>query len=42
VGPTVFAPFPEASDYFGDRGKFWMMNFRVRDLDRMLKKAKFS
>jgi hypothetical protein len=30
------------TDYFGDRGKFWMMNFRVRDLDKILNKAKFS
>ena len=35
AGPTVFSPFPEASDYFGDANKVWMVNFRVRDLDRM-------
>lgn len=35
AGPTVFAPFEEASNYFGDAHKFWMVNFRVRDLDRM-------
>ena len=35
AGPTVFAPFPETSDYFGDAHKVWMMNFRVRDLERM-------
>jgi glyoxylase I family protein len=35
AGPTVFAPFEETSDYFGDAHKFWMVNFRVRDLDRM-------
>jgi glyoxylase I family protein len=35
TGPTVFAPFPETSDYFGDAHKVWMVNFRVRDLDRM-------
>src|ERR1039457_731613 len=34
-GPTAFAPFPEATDYFGDAGKVWMINFRVRDLDAM-------
>ncbi len=25
----------ETSDYFGDTRKVWMVNFRVRDLDRM-------
>ena len=35
AGPTVFAPFPETSKYFGDAQKVWMVNFRVRDLDRM-------
>lgn len=37
AGPTVFAPFPESTDYFGaDSGKLWMMNFRVRSLDAMV------
>jgi hypothetical protein len=36
AGPTAFAPFPEASDYFGDAGKVWMLDFRVRDLDAMM------
>jgi glyoxylase I family protein len=35
AGPTVFSPFPETSDYFGDAHKLWMVNFRVRDLDKM-------
>ena len=35
AGPTVFAPFAETSDYFGDAHKVWMVNFRVRDLDKM-------
>ena len=35
AGPTVFAPFPETSKYFGDANKAWMVNFRVRDLDKM-------
>ncbi len=35
AGPTAFAPFPETSDYFGDAQKSWMVNFRVRDLDKM-------
>lgn len=35
AGPTAFAPFPETSNYFGDAQKVWMLNFRVRDLDKM-------
>jgi predicted enzyme related to lactoylglutathione lyase len=36
VGPTVFATFETATDYFGSRGQQTMINFRVRDLDAML------
>ena len=36
AGPTAFAPFPEKSSYFGDSTKQWMINFRVRDLDKMI------
>ncbi len=32
-GPTVFAPFPADTDYFGRAEQSWMLNFRVRDLD---------
>lgn len=35
AGPTVFAPFKQDSEYFGDRDKVWMLNFRVDDLDAM-------
>jgi glyoxylase I family protein len=35
AGPTAFAPFAETSGYFGDPQKSWMLNFRVRDLDRI-------
>lgn len=35
AGQTVFSPFPETTKYFGDPAKQWMLNFRVRDLDRM-------
>jgi glyoxylase I family protein len=35
AGPTAFAPFKETSGYFGDPTKVWMLNFRVRDLDKM-------
>ena len=29
AGPTVFAPFEENTDYFGNMEKAWMVNFRV-------------
>lgn len=35
AGPTVLAPFPESTPYFGDESRKWMVNFRVRDLDAM-------
>jgi glyoxylase I family protein len=35
AGPTVFAPFPEKTGYFGDPTKQWMINFRVSDLEKM-------
>jgi len=35
AGPTAFGPFPETTKYFGDAQKVWMLNFRVRDLDKM-------
>src|SRR4029450_5769991 len=34
-GPTVFAPFPADTDYFGPE-QAWMLNLRVRDLDAMV------
>jgi catechol 2,3-dioxygenase-like lactoylglutathione lyase family enzyme len=36
AGPTVFAPFPIDSDYFGRAEQQWMINFRVVDLDAMV------
>ena len=36
AGTTVFAPFKEDTSYFGDRRFQWMINFRVRDLDKMV------
>lgn len=36
AGPTVFAPFPEDTDYFGKSEQTWMINFRVSDLDAMV------
>jgi catechol 2,3-dioxygenase-like lactoylglutathione lyase family enzyme len=36
AGPTVFAPFEQDTDYFGDKAKPWMLNFRVQDLDGLV------
>jgi len=35
-GPTVFAPFPQTTAYFGNANRMWMVNFRVTNLDRMM------
>lgn len=35
AGTTVFAPFPKDTTYFGDPDHHWMLNLRVRDLDKM-------
>jgi glyoxylase I family protein len=35
-GPTVFAPFPDTTDYFGSPDRGWMINFRVRNLAAMV------
>ena len=36
AGTTAFAPFKEDTSYFGDQRFHWMINFRVRDLDKMV------
>ncbi|MDY6941942.1 MAG: VOC family protein [Pseudomonadota bacterium] len=36
AGPTVFAPFPPDTEYFGSESQAWMVNFRVSDLDAMV------
>lgn len=37
MGMTVFAPFPADTHYFGDGSQQSMVNFRVDDLDGLLK-----
>lgn len=37
AGPTVFAPFAADTEYFGRAEQQWMINFRVDDLDTMIK-----
>lgn len=36
-GPTTFALFPGDTDYFGSETQSFMLNFRVNNLDGMLK-----
>ena len=40
TGSTVFAPFPEDTDYFLPSNKPFMLNFRVDDLHALLAKLK--
>ena len=35
-GVTVFEPFDQEAEYFGAPSQSWMINFRVRDLDKMV------
>jgi hypothetical protein len=39
-GQTVFAPFPADTDYFGSKSQNFMLNFRVDDLDGLLKQLR--
>jgi len=36
------APFPEDTKYFGSLQQAWMINFRVRNLDAMVKQLRAS
>jgi glyoxylase I family protein len=36
AGTTAFAPFPRTSSYWKSPTQQWMINFRVRDLDKMV------
>src|SRR5262245_24250934 len=42
AGTTVFAPFNENTSYFGDRRLQWMINFRVRNLDKLVTQLRES
>ena len=42
AGPTVFAPFPLDTKYFGSQQQGWMVNFRVRNLDTMVAQLRKS
>jgi predicted enzyme related to lactoylglutathione lyase len=40
IGRTVWAIFPAESDYFGQSSSSLMINYRVANLDRMLKQLR--
>jgi predicted enzyme related to lactoylglutathione lyase len=40
AGITIFAPFPDSTDYFGSRDRAWMINFRVPDLAAMVEQLR--
>jgi glyoxylase I family protein len=35
AGTTVFAPFPQTTKYFGESSQMFLVNFRVRNLEKM-------
>ena len=37
---TVWSTFPMTTDYFGDGGSPWMINYRVKNLDAMLEQLR--
>ena len=40
AGPTVWGPFEADTDYFGRAEQAWMITFRVRDLDAMVRQLR--
>lgn len=40
AGPTVFEPFMEKTEYFGEPKYAWMLNFRVRSLAAMVEQLR--
>ena len=40
AGPTVWAIFDQDSDMFGNPDQQWMVNFRVRDLDAIVRQLR--
>ncbi len=39
-GPTVFGPFSDDNEYLGRYKRSWILNFRVRNLDAMVKQLR--
>lgn len=42
AGPTVFAPFAASTEYFGRESQMWMVNFRVNNLEAIVKQLQES
>jgi glyoxylase I family protein len=42
AGPTVFAAMPEDSEDFGGPAHSWALNFRVADLDAMVRQLRVA
>ena len=40
AGTTVFEPFSDDTEYFGDSSVSWMINFRVDDLDTIVQRLR--
>ena len=40
LGRTVWSPFPEGTDYFGDPGQQVMINYRVDDIERLVEQLR--
>jgi len=40
AGPTVFTAMPADAAHFGDQTHAWAVNFRVRDLDAMVRQLR--
>jgi len=40
AGPTAFNPFPKNTEYFGSPDKVWLINFRVRDLAKLVEQLR--
>lgn len=40
AGPTVFTAMPTDSPHFGDPPRSWSVNFRVQDLDAMVRQLR--
>ena len=42
AGPTVFAPFPADTDYFGRPDNQFMVNFRVANLEALIAQLRYE
>lgn len=40
AGPTILAPYSRTTEYFGAGDRQWMINFRVDDLDGLMRQLR--